>query len=76
MSFETFESRIRKLFGNMICSGQENVWIDPYHKTGKRFCAKAKAPDGTSLFVSCCPTTGTITVYKGRCDPTPTVIRA
>ena len=76
MAFKDFEIRIRKAFGSLIKPGQENVWIDPYHRTGKRYCAKAKAPDGTPLFISCNPLSGTITVYKGKHDTHPTVICA
>ena len=72
MAFEQFEIKVRKAFGNLIAPGQRNVWIDPYHRTGKRFCARTT----NGMFVSCNPVTGTISVYKDRFDRHPTVIKA
>ena len=76
MAFEQFEIKVRKAFGNMIRPRQKDVWIDPNHETGTRFCARATSPEGIPLFITCNPITGTFTVYKGKNDPTPTIIKA
>ena len=70
MSFQDFELKVRKAFGSLINPGQENVWMDNLHKTGMRYCAKAR----NGWFITGNALSKTISVYKDRDDRTPTII--
>lgn len=70
MSFNEFEIKVRKAFGNLIPSGARHVWMDPNRPGGMRYCAATV----NGMFITGNAESRTISVYKHKRDLFPTVI--